>query len=104
MDQKNVIPAVHAFIDARDKAGWETYGRPLTTWDGRDPGMDALEEALDLVNYLMKLRIEREQVSNLLVRARNAILNNAVGESQLVIELTVVSNALRADIPRIGVE
>lgn len=93
-----------ARLRARQEFGKQKYGSDgLHPWDGRNTTQDAIEELCDLFVYLEKLRIEREQVSNLLIRARNAILNNAVGESQLVIELTVVSNALRADIPRIGV-
>jgi hypothetical protein len=50
-------PAV-ALIMARDAAGTITYGKPLRTFDGRNTIKDAMEEAADQLNYLVKL--ERE--------------------------------------------
>jgi len=48
-------------LKARDKKGFETYGKPMETFDGRDTLQDAIEEALDLIVYLTKLKMEREQ-------------------------------------------
>lgn len=50
---------IKADLDARDKKGFETYGRPFAAHDGRDTLIEAYHEALDLVAYLKKLIIER---------------------------------------------
>ena len=70
---KDVIPMVHAFIDSRDAAGMETYGKPLTTFDGRNSIADAQEEAGDLLNYLTKLRSEWGAIADLLEQSADAI-------------------------------
>jgi hypothetical protein len=39
-------------MEARDKFGRDKYGSPLQTLNGRDPLVDAYQEALDLCVYL----------------------------------------------------
>ena len=63
---EDVIPMVHAFINQRDALGTAKYGKPLTTFDGRNSIRDAQEEAGDLLNYLTKLVAEWEVVADLL--------------------------------------
>ena len=43
----------------RAAAGLVTYGRPLETYNGRDALQDAMEEAVDLWNYLCQMELER---------------------------------------------
>lgn len=47
-------------LDARNANGFKTYKKPMTAHDGRDTLQDAFEEALDLVVYLKKMLIERD--------------------------------------------
>lgn len=51
-------PRLIAMMRARDKQGRAKYGVPLCAHDGRNTAMDALQEALDLIAYLRKLRAE----------------------------------------------
>lgn len=44
---------------ARDRTGREKYGVPLQAHNGRDPLVDAYQEALDLVVYLRQAIEER---------------------------------------------
>jgi hypothetical protein len=43
----------------RRKVGMQRYGTPLQVFNGRDPLVDAYQEALDLVVYLKQALIER---------------------------------------------
>lgn len=47
-------------LRAREQQGIVTYGQTLTPFNGRDATQDALEEALDLAQYLRQWQIERE--------------------------------------------
>lgn len=61
MSNRDVLPEL--LSDLRDRVeirGMKTYGRPMTTGDGRDGLLDAYEEALDLCCYLKKVLMERE--------------------------------------------
>ena len=42
----------------RRAQGIERYGQELLTHDGRDPNVDALQEAVDLLIYLAKAEME----------------------------------------------
>lgn len=44
----------------RNEAGLKTYGTPLQTHNGRDALLDALDEGLDMVQYLMQAYLEAE--------------------------------------------
>lgn len=70
---EDVIPMVHAFIDSRNDAGMGTYGKPLTTFDGRNTIRDAQEEAGDLLNYLTKWAAEWPVIANLLDQAADFV-------------------------------
>lgn len=43
----------------RTEVGVERYGQPLHTHNGRDAGADAEQEALDLLQYLQQMIMER---------------------------------------------
>lgn len=45
----------------RDKLGENRYGTRLQAFNGRDPLIDAYQEALDLVVYLKQAIVEREK-------------------------------------------
>lgn len=47
-----------AEIDARKQKGLETYGSLLQPFNGREPEVDAFEEAVDLAAYLTQLLAE----------------------------------------------
>lgn len=47
-------------IRERTKLGMEKYGEPLTTHNGRDSMLDALQESIDLNQYLMQALMELE--------------------------------------------
>lgn len=50
---------VVADMHERDHVGRERYGTPLQAHNGRDPLVDAYQEALDLVVYLRQAIEER---------------------------------------------
>lgn len=58
MDSHAVFPELIKDIENRNKAGWETYRKPMMTFDGRKTLQDAYEEALDLAVYLKKALME----------------------------------------------
>ena len=59
-DEPTITDLVHEVINQREKIGQATYGRPLLAGDGRDTLQDAIEEAADLLQYLVKLKTERD--------------------------------------------
>ena len=46
-------------LEARDRKGWQTYGRPMNPFDGRDTLQDIKEELLDAIVYITKLQMEK---------------------------------------------
>lgn len=54
----SVAAAVGADIGRRTDVGIQRYGMPLKTWNGRDAGLDAYEEAMDLAKYCTQLHME----------------------------------------------
>ena len=58
--EPTITDLVHEVINQRERIGQATYGRPLLAGDGRDTLQDAIEEAADLLQYLVKLKVERE--------------------------------------------
>ncbi len=46
------------YVSARIDFGERKYGRRLTTWNKRDPGLDAQQEAGDLPNYCAQAAME----------------------------------------------
>lgn len=52
-----VIPEwLRADMKERHEVGVKRYGVPLRVWNGRDPVVDAYQEALDLVVYTQQAR------------------------------------------------
>jgi len=60
----NGMPAVWGLVMAdmvnRDKFGEQKYGTRLQPFNGRDPLIDAYQEALDLIVYLRQMIYERD--------------------------------------------
>jgi hypothetical protein len=52
---------VIADMEARRDMGVAKYGTPLQTFNGRDPLIDAYQEALDLAVYLKQAIMERQE-------------------------------------------
>lgn len=57
----DVWPLVIADMKERNEVGSKKYGTPLQTHNGRDPLIDAYQEALDLVVYLRQAIEERRR-------------------------------------------
>lgn len=84
-----VMPALrdefNTLADLRYKVGIERYGKPLSTFNGRDAGRDAVEEWFDLGIYLKQLRLEHQslQAENVLLHKYCAFLRSMIqsGES-----------------------
>jgi hypothetical protein len=55
---------VIADMEARRDMGVAKYGTPLQTFNGRDPLIDAYQEALDLAVYLKQAIMERQEDEN----------------------------------------
>lgn len=51
---------LRADLEARTKKGVETYGEPLTSENGRDALVDALQEVEDLLQYAGQIALENE--------------------------------------------
>lgn len=58
------------FIQARSEWGQQLYGQGMNPFDGRDTVTDALEEVLDLAQYLMKWKQERQEAARLMGEAQ----------------------------------
>jgi hypothetical protein len=54
-----VSPLVAELLILRREQGRERYGTELTTWNGRDPDVDLLQERVDSLLYAMQGQIER---------------------------------------------
>lgn len=59
----------------------KTYGRPLETFNGRNPAQDAYEEALDLAVYLRQLLEERAVMLDLLRDALRVLPRGRAAEA-----------------------
>lgn len=73
----NVTDQLISWLREREQKGYETYGGPLTTFNGRNSVQDALEEILDYAQYVYQWKLEREALL-----AENADLKNRIGELQ----------------------
>ena len=58
-DSRPVWELVIEDMQKRDHIGREKYGTPLQAFNGRNPLIDAYQEALDLVVYLKQALIEQ---------------------------------------------
>lgn len=63
--EEKVLDAVLADLTGRAEQGREKYGTYLMTLNGRDPLVDAYQEALDLVMYLKQELMERAKASRI---------------------------------------
>jgi hypothetical protein len=66
-DRRPVWELVIADMQERDQVGRARYGTPLQPFNGRDPLIDAYQEALDLVVYLRQAIEERDPPIGILV-------------------------------------
>lgn len=55
---KLIFPEIIKDLEKRNKKGLQTYGKELTTNDGRDGLQDLYEELLDAVVYIKKVMME----------------------------------------------
>ena len=55
-----VWPTLYTYMRKRVERGLEKYGQHLSTHDGRDGLHDALDEAIDLCFYLIKIVMEEQ--------------------------------------------
>lgn len=62
--EPHVLEELARMISERTQKGIETYGRPLSTFNGRDAAQDALEEIADAFQYVMQLKQERDALRN----------------------------------------
>lgn len=56
----SLIELAHKVLDDRYEKGMMEYGKPLTPFNGRDALQDAIEEAADLLMYLLQAKQERD--------------------------------------------
>jgi hypothetical protein len=64
--QAEVMPHLRAEFDSlageRYRVGLERYGTSLQTFNGRDAGLDCMEEMFDAMIYLKQLRMENDKL------------------------------------------
>lgn len=68
-------------LDFRNAKGYETYGKPLTAFNGRKSMQDMFEELLDAVQYAKQNLIEIEAVIDILDAALVHIFNCENGKA-----------------------
>lgn len=73
-----------ALIHERTAIGVRKYGEPLHTHNGRDAKTDALEESLDLNQYLMQSLMEAEDANRALAAERDAAVKRAEAAEAVV--------------------
>jgi hypothetical protein len=61
--RQNVTPIARRMffeiLDAQERKGIATYGTTLQTFNGRDALLDGMQEAVDLFQYLVQAKLER---------------------------------------------
>ena len=68
---QDVTPALIRDLEERSAVGTHKYGRPLSTFNGRQALQDAYEEALDLTQYLKQaLMVAKEPMPSV---SRNCV-------------------------------
>lgn len=72
-DEHEVTEQLITFLRGRSEHGQRKYGVALKPFDGRNTTFDALEEATDLSQYLMKRVMENEAIADLLDRASDIL-------------------------------
>lgn len=79
------IEGVQDALTERAKTGIQKYGTPLQTDNGRNPLVDAFQEALDLAMYTAQYTMECKQPSSLLLNMAIEILTEVYDELLLEI-------------------
>lgn len=96
---EEAMPLVR-FAFARTEFGDGEYGKPLLPFDERNTLMDALEEATDLSQYIMKKIMENEVIADLITEAAAVIDSHVASKGDFVAELRDMARLLRADCER----
>jgi hypothetical protein len=65
--------AFNDMLEGRTRIGAQRYGRALHTNNGRNPFQDAMEEAVDLWQYLIQARMEHDDLVEENARLRSEI-------------------------------
>jgi hypothetical protein len=75
-----VVDDLVVLLNERRDFGARKYGTELKTWNGRDAELDALQEAVDLVQYVHQGAMERADLTHQLadVEADRALLRAQV--------------------------
>ena len=68
VDPGGITQQLIAHLKQREQMSIETYGQTLKAFNGRDAVQDALEEALDLSQYLLQAKVERKAFVDMLGR------------------------------------
>jgi chromosome segregation ATPase len=61
-EQPQALWELKALLEERGLMGLRKYGTSLMTWNGRDPYIDAMQELLDLWQYLTQGQLERAEL------------------------------------------
>lgn len=65
-------------LEGRTRLGALKYGRALATHNGRNPYQDAMEEVVDLWQYLIQARMEHDDLIDENRRLRALLAENGV--------------------------
>lgn len=79
-------------LDGRTRIGRDRYGEPLQTHNGRNAFQDAMEEAVDLWQYLIQARLEHDDLKQELLAEQH--INRRL--TRTVIEVQGERDVLRA--------
>ncbi len=66
------------FLERRIEFGIKKYGLPVSTWNGRDPTVDNLQEQSDGFQYAMQAHLERKDMMDLLTQALPYVIERDV--------------------------
>lgn len=115
-DGESVTPVARVLfgemLTARERKGIKTYGTTLRTHNGRDAVQDALEECIDLWQYLVQIRMERRSLDaenerlrervaaltaagNLMAQTVEAAVEEGIGEDEMA-DLVIGAGEWRA--------
>ncbi len=79
-------------LDGRTRIGRDRYGEPLQTHNGRNAFQDAMEEAVDLWQYLIQARLEHDDLKQELLAEQH--INRRL--TRTILEVQGERDALRA--------
>jgi hypothetical protein len=83
-----VTAALRRLLDEREAKGLATYGRSLTTWNGRPSPRDLVEEMIDGAQYALQWELERAD----LLEELDAVLSERDGFRR---KMFAIANLLR---------